>query len=140
MVHNKKDVKFYKSIIVALVLVIVVAIMDYLTYPGAFYIYAFLLGAVASLIYYIFTTDLSESLAVFLTFAIMYMFGLEDLVFYLFQFKIPSSMPHLYTHPVIGTIAKVFGETVTPFILIYSVLIGGFLTTLLVVWLKKQEW
>ena len=136
--------RFDKAIWVSIGLVGVVAMFDFFTYPKAFWLYSIALAVILSIIYFIFSKDTSESIAVFAAFFIMLMFGLEDLLFYtirpIFQsttFGIPESLPHLMSHPIIGKVAGWMGlTTVTPSSLIISVIIGGIITYYTIKYLK----
>jgi len=143
---EKKEEKvrpYYKVILVTISLLLFVAWVDLtLSYPNLFYAFTYFIGFVAGLVYYLLTKDLSDSLAISLSYTVMYLFGLEDLLFYLLKFNIPASMPHLYENfTIMGLFAKLFGlETVTPFVLIYSVFVGFVISLFVVTWLKKQKW
>lgn len=131
--------KFQKAVLVGIALVGLVAYMDRMQYPASFWGYSILLGAVAAVMYYIFRKDKSEALAIFAAFYIMLIFGLEDLIFYIIQGGIPSSMPHLFTHQIIGRIANLMNlTTVTPISLIVSVGIGGTITYFLTKYLRRK--
>lgn len=148
----KKKIKhnFVLSIIFSILLVIVVSFFDFFKYPDSFWMYSIALGFIASIFYYIFRRDFSESLAVLLVFLIMLNFGFEDLIFYI-PFNLffcvqgvcgfPETMPHLTTHPIIGSLSKLFGFVeVTPISLCISVFIGALLSASLVYFLWKQKW
>lgn len=131
--------KFHKAIIFSIALLAIVAVMDYQTYPASFWLYSLVLGGTLAMSYYWFKKDKSETLAIFLAFVIMLYTGLEDLIFYIIGWNIPSSIPHLYTHPVIGFVAKTMGlSTVTPLSLIISVAIGGLIVYFLSRYLKDK--
>ena len=141
--------KFGKAILFTFLIFIVIAIADFLQYPNSFWIYTFMLGITISAIYYIFKPDLSEALAVFLTFVTMLLFGLEDLIFYLINTQVcvsdvcgfPASMPHLFEHTFIGGVAKAMGLiTVTTTSLVVSVFIGFIISIFIIKWLKKAKW
>ena len=125
----------------AFILVAIIAILDHLTYPAAFYAYSIVLGLVASIMYYLFKKDLSETVAIFAAFFIMLMFGLEDLIFYIISGGLPADMPHLAQHWVIGTVSTYLGyTTVVPASLFISVVLGFALSIVTINWLKKQRW
>lgn len=132
--------KFYKAVWIGIALIGVISYMDRLQYPQSFWGYSILLGAIVAIIYYQFKKDKSEALAIFAAFYIMLIFGLEDLIFYLTGGgTIPSSMPHLYTHKIIGFISMRLGlNTVTPISLIISVLIGAIITYFITKYLKEK--
>src|SRR3990167_9585344 len=140
--------RFTKAVFVGIALIAIVAYMDFKPYPQSFWGYSMLLGAVAAVMYYLFRRDKSEALAIFAAFYIMLIFGLEDLIFYIYDKTLcladcvfPASMPHLYNHTIIGGVAKLLNlTTVSPTSLIISVAIGGLITYFLVKWLKKQKW
>ena len=142
----KKLTQFQKAIALAVGIVAVVSVFDFFMYPKSFWLYSGFMGVIAAVTYYIFKKDKSEAVAVFAAFYIMLMTGLEDLVFYIirplfqdFPFGIPESMPHLFTHPTIGVVAKYLGETtVTPKALIISVILGGIATYFVVKFLKNK--
>ena len=133
--------RFSKVILVSIGLIAIVALLDYQTHPAAFWMHVTLFPIILGITYYLFKKDLSESIAIVLAFAIMMMAGLEDLIYYLVQGGIPASMPHLYSHVVIGKFAKWMNlTTVTPTSLLVSVLVGAGLTYIIVIWLRKQHW
>ena len=131
--------RFQKTVLLAISLIAFVAIFDNFQYPKSFWAYSLLLGAIVAGSYYFFRRDLSEAFAIFIAFYLMLVFGLEDLIFYIIQGGIPSSMDHLFTHQVIGKVAKIMGlTTVTPSSLIISVIVGGILTYFIVNYLRKK--
>ena len=131
--------KFQKSVLLGISLIVLVAFMDRFKYPENFWGYSILLGVIASVMYYFFRKDKSEALAIFAAFYIMLIFGLEDLIFYIIQGGIPASMPHLFTHQIIGRIAMFMGlTTVTPLSLIVSVGVGGIITYLVTKYLRNK--
>ena len=141
-----KITRYQKAILVAVALVSLVAVFDFFEYPASFWLYSFALGAVAATVYYIFVGDKSEAIAMFAGFYIMMMFGLEDFTFFLirpifqdYAFGIPPVIENLSGHAVIGRVAEFMGSaTVTPKVLIVSVLIGGVITYYVTKWLKQM--
>lgn len=121
--------KFNNMIFLSLGLILFVTLMDFLIYPQSFYIYAISTSVVASIVYYLFRRDISESIAIASFFIINYYFGLADFLFYIIQGSIPATMPHLNTHIIIGPVSKFIGYAdVTMISLTFSTLLGLFLS------------
>ena len=96
---------------------------------------------VASIIYYMFSRDKSEALAVFVAGIATVWGGVEDIVYYIFRgIPLDQSMPWLINTPV-GTVARMMGlDTVTPLALILNVSLFCFIGFSLIKWLYKQKW
>lgn len=142
---NKKRYKLMFGIVIALIAYL--AIQDiigaklwgtiggwngdpYLTampvYMVQFWSFSFMIGIVAAGVYYIFRNDLSEALAILVSYVVLILSGLEDLFYYIFKgIPLDESMSWLYDSPFMGTVAKVLGlDTVTPTSLIISIALG----------------
>ncbi len=91
--------------------------------------------------YFLVRRDKSETLAIFLTSFLMWMFGLADVSYFVFKKTfIPETLPWLNSHPVIGFISKsILGlSEVTNYSLIVSVIIGFVLVFLTSKILKEK--
>lgn len=96
---------------------------------------------VFTMLYYFHQRDLSESVAVGLgSFVLWKFFGISDILFFWFQGKsLPESLPWLYNHLGMGTIAKLMNlDTVTPLSLYISAIVGTALIYFLVRYLKEK--
>jgi len=83
--------------------------------------------------YFFFRKDKSETLAIFFTSFILWMFGVADLFYFWLQGKaIPSQLPWLNNHPIIGLFGPVTNSS-----LYMSIIIGGVITYFIVKQLKK---
>ena len=109
-------------------------------YVSLYWMWATAFAIGIGIVYYNITKDKSEAVAFPIAFYVLHMTGLEDVLYYLIKIhSIPSSMDHLFTHPVMGNIAKVLGyNTVTPTSLIISVLIGITITYYIVKYLRRM--
>jgi len=76
--------------------------------------------------YFVVNRDKSEAFSIWSTSYLLWMFGLADLLFFIFQkTNIPQLLPWLNNHPVIGRVSTFLGfEQVTNVSLILSVIIG----------------
>ena len=89
--------------------------------------------------YFAFTRKIIEAIGLFAVWFIMFLAGLEDLLFYIIS-SFPASMPHLYDEPIMGMVAMLIGlQTVTPFSLIISVLIGGIIAFFVMFFARKIQ-
>ena len=149
--YFKIEKRFRKIWWIAGAFIIFLALMDINTmdfwnlaitakYANVFWIFAGVAVILACLTYYIFKRDKSESVAIGVIFYSLILFGAEDIMFYLIKDGVlPASMPHLFSTPFIGGIAKLLGlSTVTPLSLILSVTIGVLLGLLISNYLIKK--
>lgn len=134
--------KQYRNVwIVGIIFVAILGIIDILgiplwftdqvkLYAEIYWVFVAIVAATAGIIYWIVKKDKSEAVAISAIFYILSTTGLEDFFFYIFKDQaLPTSMPHLMNHAFIGTIAKIMGlETVTPIVLIVSIILGGIIT------------
>ena len=138
---------FKKGIILSVLVVIAIAIFDIIsahsgvfgTYEqytngefdpswwDVFYKFNLIMLFIIPVSYYFFAhRDLSESIALFLTSYILWFFALADVLFFLFQGKmVPSTLPWLNQHPIIGNLASIIGDgIVTRNVVFISVALG----------------
>jgi len=90
--------------------------------------------------YFLVHKDFSESISIFTSSYLAWMFGFADVLYFVFQrLPIPDLLPHLNNHPVIGWISSTLGfETVTNLSLVISVVIGFLLIFVLNKVLKEK--
>ena len=108
-------------------------------YVGLFWMLTYGLIIFEAYVYYSATKDKSETIGLVVAFFILLQTWLEDVLYYLIKIKtLPSSMPHLFQHPVMGKIASLMGySTVTPTSLIVSLTIGIIVTYYVVKYLRR---
>ena len=99
--------------------------------------------AIIALVWYLVTKDKSETAAIFLVPAIWIIFGVQDLLFFLFSKQTMVSSVGCWANALIpvSLISKLLGEvcpTVTSFAL--SAILGLFLSWLVLFKLKYLEW
>lgn len=109
------------------------------SYLTLFWLFALILGLIVSYLYFTFTGDKSEAVAVFIVYAIMILFGLEDILFYVFQNKpIPNELGWLMNNFAISRVAMIMKQsTVTKEVLSISVFIGAIISSISVKYLKR---
>lgn len=129
----------YKELFFGMILLfVIVAVVDHFPYPESFYGYTLILGGVFSFMYWYFKGDKSEAIGLFTGFSIMYMFGLEDVLFFLMHKNIPEQLLNLDSHYIIGTISNSLGyEHVTFTSLSIVALIGIIISYNVVIYLKE---
>ncbi len=95
---------------------------------------------IAAVIYWLFTKDLSESLAIFVVPIVLVKAGLEDLFFFIFSGEIPNMM--CWFGPWQNTISKyVLQEScVSPLGLVLNVIVAVVIVYFVFKFLKKQRW
>lgn len=110
-----------------------------LAYDGALFGLSIFTISVVALLYYFITRDVSETVAVFLTGSWALFWGLEDLFVYLQLGLWEQSYPWLEgTMP--GLLATIIGaKTVTTSLLIWNVILSGFVLVGIVVLLFKLQ-
>jgi len=136
-----KDWRFIVAVCISIALLAIVAYVDNIAYPNNFWVFVFVMPALVAGMYLLFSKDWSGMIAIYVSFLIMLSFGLEDLIFYLFIWQFPASLPHLFDEPIMGGFARLIGlETVTFPSLIAIVIIGAIITFFVVWFLKKQKW
>jgi len=105
----------------------VVALVALLEVQGILPFSALLIFSIVPICYYFFYhRDKSESISLWLSSYLMWMFGLAEVLHFVFQ-KIPmtETFPHLSNHLIIGNISSLLGfSTVTNASLYISILIG----------------
>ena len=111
-------------------------------YLAQFWLFAFMLGAMVSLVYYLFRKDKSEAVAIFASFTVLVLSGLEDIFYYLFRgLPLDASMSWLEQNFFIMGISKFLGQTtVTPTTLLVSVGTGLIITYFIMKKFKKFKW
>ena len=139
-----KNLKLSVAIAIAVLLIFLVAFCDGLPYPSFFWVFAFALPIIASIFYAIITKKILNGCLIFFSWFILLAAGLEDLFFYIIYGPIPKSMFHLYDEPWMSWVARTLGlETVTPFSLIVSVILGVIVIAVLVIsfrFLRNKKW
>ncbi len=94
-------------------------------YGTIYWLFVGLSSVMASLVHYVVRKDLSEMFATFIIFFGLAYSGLEDIFFYFFEGGFPASMNHLYNHITLGILPRILGlQTVTPFTLIFTVMLS----------------
>ena len=159
----QNDVKFRNVLIVVALLVIFLAYMDISGlamfnainegqgytgelykkaeqgYMNLFWTFAYMIGFIAALVYYIIRKDVSESLAIFGAYFFLIWGGLEDLFYFVLQgLSVPARLPWLDAHPFMGTVGIVIGEGVTNISLYISIIISLIIVYFLVKYLKRR--
>ena len=111
-------------------------------YMQQFWFFSFMLAAMVALVYYLFRKDRSEAVAIFASFTVLVLAGLEDIFFYIFKgIPLDADMFWLYSSPMMGGIAKFMGlSTVTPTSLIVSVILGFIIVYFMFKKFKKYKW
>ena len=152
--------KFKIAILMGVAIVFAVAYMDIMgltfftdlgadytsgDFPLSYWIFfrntALILMLVVPLSYYFFwRKDKSEAVAIFSTSYLLWMFGLADILYFVFQGKaIPELLPWLNNQPVISGASNLFGyPAVTGNSLMLSVFVGIIITYFVVKFLKEK--
>jgi len=101
---------------------------------------AIILMLIPALLYYFFTKDKSESLAIFLIPFIGFWTGITDILYFWLQKRqVPQILNHLNMHPVIGRITYILGfSNVTNISLYISAIIGAIIIFFTVKYLKEK--
>lgn len=107
-------------------------------YLQQFWSFAYVIGCVMALIYYIFRRDVSEAASILLSYIFLLLAGLEDVLYFIIQrIPIPDKLPWLDNTIVMGTVAKVMGlPGVTPTSLWISVGLGVIVVGIMTYYLK----
>lgn len=76
--------------------------------------------------FFLYRRDVSETIALFLSEIILWMFGFADLMFFVLQKQlVPNILPWLNNHPIIGGISSSLGySNVNPVSLLFTVMVG----------------
>ena len=111
-------------------------------YLQQFWIFSFMLGIVLAGVYYLFRRDKSETLAIFASFTVLVLSGLEDIFYYLFRgLPLDATLPWLNNNFYIMGVSKLIGlSTVTKESLIISVISGFIITYFIMKKLKRAKW
>lgn len=110
--------------------------------PAAFNMWIGVLLALG-LIWYLFSKDKSEALAIFLTPAILIIFGVQDVIYYIFSPDVMSQTMGCWADALspVKIISDLLGETCPTMIsFMLSVVIGIFLAIFTYKQLKKARW
>lgn len=136
---------YWKSIILAILVLGIIAYIDlsgtlligYDNYTKGFFDNSywlhfrnmvFLLMLIVPTIYYLFTKDKSETFAIFISSIIGFYFGISDLFYFWLDGKmVPSVLPWLTNHPIIGKVATLTNGEVTSTTIYISVILGLFI-------------
>ena len=112
------------------------------TYMFQFWLGALMLGIVAVGLYYLFRRDKSESVAIFASYIVLILSGLEDIFYYLFRgLPLDATMPWLNNNLYIMGVSKLMGlSTVTRESLIVSVISGFIITYFIMKKFKRMKW
>lgn len=108
-------------------------------YMNLFWTFAYMLGFAVAIVYYLLRKDISESVALFGSYIILVLGGLEDLFYFWFQgLPVASSLPWLNSHIFMGTVTKVLGFSgVTNISLYISVALAFVIVYIMVYYLKR---
>jgi hypothetical protein len=142
----KKMTKYQTGILLGIAAVIIVAYLDIVSgrsglfasmveytngnfcscWAGLFRTIALALFMIVPAAYFFLAKrDFSESIAIFISSYVMWMFGLADIFyFWLQKLPVPSVMPWLQGHPIISKFTFVSQGVVTPITLYLSVIFG----------------
>lgn len=140
---------YEEAIIVSMIMVVIISIIQLLVYKSETYSISWhdnmfktglILICVFPLIYYfIIRKDVSESVGLFLTSFILWLSGLTDVLYFVFQAKwIPYTLPWLNNHILIGRIKDLLGMPVVTNVLLIICVFVGFIVVLAVdIYLEK---
>jgi hypothetical protein len=101
---------------------------------------AIIIFLIPALCYFFFyRRDKSETLAIFLTGLTLFYFSLADIFYFWLQNKsIPETLSWLTNHPIIGKVALLTNNLVTPITLYTSVVLGFILVYFITKFLKDK--
>lgn len=108
-------------------------------YMQQYWSFAYVLGFVIALVWYIARQDLSEAVGIAFAYLMMALSGIEDILYFIIG-KFPmGDMPWL-NDKAPGLVAGFFGQTVNVYFLLLNILLFMGITYYGLKWLEKQPW